>query len=66
VRHGASRTLRGDNYAPGVQNVNVEGAMSQRILVVEDELILNRPLVQRLTREGYTAEGVRSDKRFMS
>src|SRR5262245_12647639 len=34
--------------------------MSQTILVVEDELVLNRSLVQRLVREGYAAEGVRS------
>jgi len=34
--------------------------VSQRILVVEDELVLNRSLVQRLLREGYTAEGARS------
>jgi DNA-binding NtrC family response regulator len=34
--------------------------MSQSILVVEDELVLNRSLVQRLVREGYAAQGVRS------
>src|SRR2546421_9935956 len=34
--------------------------MAKRILVVEDELVLNRSLVQRLAGEGYTAEGVRS------
>jgi DNA-binding NtrC family response regulator len=34
--------------------------MSQTILVVEDELVLNRSLVQRLGREGFTAEGVRT------
>ncbi|HZU98248.1 MAG TPA: sigma-54 dependent transcriptional regulator [Planctomycetota bacterium] len=34
--------------------------MSQRILVVEDEIVLNRSLVQRLVREGYAAEGARS------
>jgi DNA-binding NtrC family response regulator len=34
--------------------------MTQTILVVEDELVLNRSLVQRLGREGYVSEGVRS------
>jgi two-component system response regulator AtoC len=34
--------------------------MPRRVLVVEDELVLNRTLVQRLLREGYAAEGVRT------
>jgi DNA-binding NtrC family response regulator len=34
--------------------------MAARILVVEDDAVLNRLLVQRLTREGYVAEGVRT------
>ncbi|MBI3725906.1 sigma-54-dependent Fis family transcriptional regulator [bacterium] len=32
--------------------------MSHRILVVEDDLVLNRSLVERLTREGHACEGV--------
>src|SRR5580704_10593817 len=34
--------------------------MTQTILIVEDEVVLNRSLVQRLVREGYVSEGVRS------
>jgi DNA-binding NtrC family response regulator len=34
--------------------------MGKRILVVEDELVLNRALVQRLNQEGFVADGART------